>query len=162
MYHACKQVESSDPTGVATPIFSHPRILKVMTSSPATNSDERVQSLIILRKGEDRYLVNTGDEAIRRLQYATATLGENYISSVPTFEIESIPPLSGVHIEEVDRFEDGTILWQISEVDWDDGIEYRGTEKRSETRSTPVDWTEVDREKTKVDEQPPQRMGDES
>jgi hypothetical protein len=127
------------------------------SSSPVTDPDEHVESLIILRKGDDRYLVNTGDKAIRRLQYATAALGENYISSVPTFEIESIPPRSGVHIEEVDRFEDGAILWQISEVDWDDGTEYRGTEKRTETRSTPVDWTELERERTKVDEVPPQR-----
>ena len=103
-----------------------------MSSSPATGPDEHVESLIILRKGEDRYLVNTADRAIHRLQYATAALGENDISSVPTFEIESLPPRSGVYIEEVDPFEGSTILWQISEVDWDDGTEYRGTEKRTD------------------------------
>ena len=118
--------------------------------------------LSIVRKGQSRYLVNGGDNPIRRLRYSTAAFGENYVSSVPTYEIESIPAWSGVKIEEVDRYEDGFLVWQIGEVDWEDGTKYRGTKKLTEKKGTPFDWAKVEREKTEIGEPtPPQRLDDE-
>jgi hypothetical protein len=121
-------------------------------------AESRVDQLSIVRKGQSRYLVNGGDTPIGRLRYSTAAFGENYVSSVPTYEIESIPARSGVEIEEVDRYEDGLIMWQIGEVDWEDGTEYRGTMKLSEKKGATVNWSEAQREKTEIGEPTPPQM----
>jgi hypothetical protein len=127
-----------------------------------TEEESRADDLRIVRKGQSRYLVNGSDANIERLQYSTAAFGENYVSSVPTYEIESIPAWSGVKIEEVDRYEDGFLVWQIGEVDWEDGTKYRGTKKLTEKKGTPFDWAKVEREKTEIGEPtPPQRLDDE-
>ena len=64
-------------------------------SEETDKGEGRVEKLAIMRKGQDRYLVNGSDTPIKRLQYSTATIGENCVSSVPTFELESIPARSG-------------------------------------------------------------------
>lgn len=128
----------------------------------AQNTESTVEEVIVLRKGQSRYLVNGSDVDIRRLQYSTAAFGENYISSVPTYEIESIPAHSGVKIEDVDRYEDGVLIWQLNEVVWEDGGEYRGSKKLFEKKGTPFDWAKVDREKTEIGEPtPPQKLDEE-
>ena len=114
-----------------------------MNESPAEKED-RIEKLAIVKKSQNRYLVNGSDTPVERLQYATAAIGENYVSSVPTFELESIPPRSGAKIEEVDPYEGGVLIWQISEVDWADGTEYRVTAKRFE-KKTPVEWETFER-----------------
>lgn len=125
-------------------------------------AEGRVEKLAVVRKGQNRYLVNGSNTPIERLQYLTAAIGENYVSSVPTYEIESIPPRSGAKIEEVDPYEEGAIIWQISEVDWADGTECRATTKRFEKKTAPVDWETVEREKTEIGEpSPPQTFDDE-
>lgn len=123
-------------------------------------AESRVGQLSIVRKAQSRYLVNESDSPIERLQYSTAAFAENYVSSVPTYEIESIPARSGVEIEEVDRYEDGFIMWQIGEVDWEDGTEYRGTLKLTEKKGTTVNWSEAQREKTEIGEPTPPQMID--
>lgn len=125
-------------------------------------AESRTDQLIVLRKGDRRYLINGTDVEIERLQYSTAAFGDNYVSSVPTYEIESIPARSGVEIEEVDRYEDGFLLWQISEVDWEDGTKYRGTMKRTEKKGISVNWSAVERKKIEIGEPtPPQKIDDE-
>ena len=121
---------------------------------------DRIGQLAVVRKGQSRYLVNGSDTPVERLQYLTAAIGENYVSSVPTYELESIPARSGAKIEEVDPSEKGALIWQISEVDWADGTEYRGTAKRFEKRKAPVDWETVEREKTEIGEPNPPQMFD--
>ena len=123
--------------------------------------DSRLEDVLVVRKGQGRYLVNGSDTPIDRLQYLTAAFGENYVSSIPTFEIESIPAGAGTKIEEVNPDEGGALIWQISEVDWADGTEYRGTTKRTEKIKAPVDWETVERERTEIGEPIPPRMLDE-
>lgn len=121
----------------------------------------RIEKLAIARKAQNRYLVNGSDTPIERLQYVTIAIGENYVSSVPTYELESVPPRSGAKIEEVDPHESGTLIWQISEVDWADGTEHRGTAKRFEKEAS-VEWETVERERTEIGEpNPPQMLDDE-
>jgi hypothetical protein len=128
----------------------------------AEEADRRASELVVVRKGDYRYLINESDTPIRRLRYSTAATGESYVSSVPTFEIESIPAKSGVKIEEVDPYEDGFLIWQVDGVDWVDGAEYRGTKKLTEKKATSVNWSSVDREKTEIGEPtPPQKLDDE-
>jgi len=125
-------------------------------------AESRADQLSIVRKGQSRYLVNESNTPIGRLRYSTAAFGENYVSSVPTYELESIPARSGVEIEEVDRYEDGFIMWQIGEVDWEDGTEYRGTMKLTEKKGATVNWSETQREKTEIGEPtPPQKLDEE-
>jgi hypothetical protein len=128
----------------------------------AKEADRRASKLVVVRKGDYRYLINESDTPIKRLWYSTAATGENYVSSVPTFEIESIPAKSGVKIEEVDPYENGFLIWQVDGVDWEDGAEYRGTKKLTEKKATSVNWSSVDREKTEIGEPtPPQKLDDE-
>lgn len=124
-------------------------------------AESRVGQLSTVRKGQSRYLVNESGSPTGCLRYLTAAFGENYVSSVPTYEIESVPARSGVGIEEVDRYEDGLIMWQIGEVDWEDGTEYRGTMKLREKKGATVNWSEARREKTEIGEPtPPQTIED--
>jgi len=123
-------------------------------------TESRVEKLSIVRKGQGRYLVNGSDTPIDRVQYLTAAFGGNYVSSIPTFEVESIPAGTGAKIEEVNPDEGGALIWQISEVDWADGTEYRGAAKRTEQKKAPVDWETVEREKSEIGEPIPPRMLD--
>ncbi|MCS3635892.1 hypothetical protein GGP57_003237 [Salinibacter ruber] len=143
--------------------MSQPIFMSENTEPENTEEAEsRVGQLRIVRKGQSRYLVNESHSPIGRLRYSTAAFGKNYVSSVPTYEIESIPARSGVKIEEVDRYEDGLIMWQIGEVDWEDGTEYRGTMKLTEKKGTAVNWSSVEREKIEIGEPtPPQKIDDE-
>jgi hypothetical protein len=130
-------------------------------SEDTDKGEGRIEKLTIVQKGQNRYLVNGSDTPIERLQYSTAAIGENYVSSVPTYELESIPPRSGAKIEEIDPYEGGALIWQISEVDWADGTEYRGTAKRFEKEAS-VEWETVERERTEIGEpNPPQMLDDE-
>lgn len=131
-------------------------------SNKADSEEERVSGLCIVRKGSVRYIVNATEVGIDRLQYSTAALGEDYVSSVPTFEISSVPGRAGVKIEDVDRYEDGLLVWQINEVQWADGSAYEGTKKLTEKKNAPVDWARVEREKTPIGEPtPPQNLDNE-
>jgi len=129
-------------------------------SEDPDKGEGRTEKLAIARKDQNRYLVNGSDTPIERLQHATAAIGENYVSSVPTYELESIPARSGAKIEEVDPYEDGALIWQISEVDWADGTEYRGTAKRFEKEAS-VEWETVERGRTEIGEPNPPQMSDE-
>lgn len=87
---------------------------------------------------------------------------EDYVFSAPTFEISSVPGRAVVKIEDVDRYEDGLLVWQISKVQWADGNAYVGTEKLTEKKAAPVNWARVEREKTPVGEPtPPQNLDNE-
>jgi hypothetical protein len=131
-------------------------------SEEANQAESRTDQLRVVRKGQSRYLVNGTDTPIERLQYSTAAFGENYVSSVPTYEIESIPARSGAEIEDVDPHEEGLLLWQVGEVDWGDGTEYRGTKKLTEAKRASVEWHAVEREKRQIGEpNPPQIIDDE-
>lgn len=88
--------------------------------------------------------------------------GGDHVSSVPTFEISSVPGRAVVKIEDVDRYEDGPLVWQISKVQRADGNAYVDTEKLTEKKAAPVDWARVEREKTLVGEPtPPQNLDNE-
>lgn len=120
-----------------------------------------IDGIELVERRDARYVVNTTPVAIDRLRYLTVTFGPNYASAVPTFEITDIPSLGAVQIEEVDRYEDGMIVWQISEIDWSDGTTYRGTEKWSGLpRRWSDDWSVVDREKTQIGEPDPPQVFD--
>ncbi len=134
-----------------------------MTSSSDSPAAPTVEDIQLVEHNSTRYFVNTTPVDIDRLQYATVAFGPNYASSVPTFELTDIPTGSAVRIEDVDPYEDGTIVWQIAEVDWSDGTTYEGTEKRTDPpHRWHKNWTVVEREKTMIGEpNPPQSFDDE-
>jgi hypothetical protein len=131
-----------------------------MTSSSDSPTAPTVEDIQLIEHDGGRYFVNTTPAHIDRLQYVTVTFGPNYASSVPTFELMDIPTGSAVRIEDVDPYEDGTIVWQIAEVDWSDGTIYEGTEKRMNLpRRWRENWSIVEREKTMIGEpDAPQRF----
>lgn len=134
-----------------------------MASSPKSSDVPTTDGIKLVEHKKARYLVNTTSTDIDRLQYSTVTLGRNYASSVPTFELTDIPVGCAVKIEEVDPYEDGMIIWQLAEVDWSDGTTYEGMEKRTDPRRRwSDDWRVVEREKEMIGEPtPPQTFDDE-
>lgn len=142
-------------------LFTDTGSLNAMTSSQESSDDCTVQAIELVEHNRSRYFVNTTSADIDRLRYVTVTLGNNYASSVPTFELTDIPSGCAVEIEEVDPYEDGMILWQIVQVDWSSGITYKGTEKRTDL---PQRWSEgwaiIEREKKMIGEPSPPQVFD--
>ncbi len=135
-----------------------------MARSKYARNLSREEKIKVVRKGTARYLFNASGVGVERLRYQTGAMGEGYVSSVVTYEVRDLPPDAAAQIETVDPYEDGFILWQITEIDWADGQAFEGLQNVTESRGWGgKEHDFVEREKEQIGEPtPPRTFEDES